>query len=130
MTVHVDANVLVALVTGDKNSLAPLQARLKKGTPAATSAMGWFEFLCGPPRSPLTIEELEIVKLLVGDRIVPIDAPAASLAARIFNQTGRTKGSQGDCLVAATAMVANAELFTLNVADFAGFERFGLRLIR
>jgi len=101
---------------------------LAAGAEPAVSSIAWFEFLCGPALSPIADRDIEMGGAFVGGRIVPVDSAAASFGARLFNQGGRRRGSQSDCLIAATAMVHDAELFTLNTADFERFTPFGLRL--
>lgn len=130
MSLHLDANALIAILGGDSNTLALVKRRVANGEPVSASALAWFEFLCGPPKSPVTEDEIDFVQAFVEGRIVSTDGSVALLAARLFIVTGRTEGSQAGCLVAAMAILHNAELFTLNTADFKPFEPFGLRLAR
>ena len=109
--------------------MAPLHRALASGEQAAVCAQAWMEFLCGPNSSGVTEQEIELVLAILEDRIVAMDRTAASLGARLFNDTGRRKGSQGDCFIAAAAIVHEAWLFTRNRTDFQRFEPFGLRLL-
>jgi len=47
----------------------------------------------------------------------------------LFNKTGRQRGSRFDCLIAATAILAQAEVATVNQTDFKNFVQHGLKLI-
>jgi predicted nucleic acid-binding protein len=47
---------------------------------------------------------------------------------QLFNQTGRRRGSRFDCLIAATAIAADADFATENQKDFAPFVAHGLKL--
>ena len=86
--------------------------------------MAWAAFKCGPASSEL----IEAWRVMLMDRIVPIDQTLAELAATLFNQTGRRSRSLPDCLVAATAINSGAQLATLNRGDFDLFVKFGLVL--
>jgi predicted nucleic acid-binding protein len=52
----------------------------------------------------------------------------ATLAAHLFNATGRRRGSLADCMISAIAMNAGAALATTNVADFERFVSHGLTI--
>jgi predicted nucleic acid-binding protein len=71
----------------------------------ATSAIAWTEFLNGPV-TPLEVSRADAV---LQSRIVPFGQSEAVLAAELFNKTGRRRGSRFDCLIAATAILAQAE---------------------
>ncbi len=53
----------------------------------------------------------------------------SELAVHLFNETGCRRASTADCLIAAAAIGADAELLTDNVADFEGFVPRGSRLL-
>jgi len=46
----------------------------------------------------------------------------------LFNKPGRRRGSRFDCLIAATAILAQAEVATVNQSDFKVFVPHGLKL--
>ncbi len=90
----------------------------------AASAIAWTEFLNGPA-TPLAVSRAEAV---LESRIIPFRQAEAVLAAELFNKTGRRRGSRFDCLIAATAIVAQAEIATVNESDFKVFVPHGLKL--
>jgi len=90
----------------------------------AISAVGWAEFLCGPVAGP----EAELASRIVRRR-VSFDEEDAELAARLFNLAGRRRGSLTDCMIAATAIRADASLATSNPSDFHPFALSGLRIV-
>ncbi|MGH9332772.1 MAG: PIN domain-containing protein [Vicinamibacteria bacterium] len=118
-----DTNFLIrGLVSGTPQD-ASLREWLRSGEVVAMSAIGWAEFLCGPLDSPWE----EVAGRIVTER-VPVLEEDAAVAARLFNDSGRRRGSLADCLIAATALRFAAPLATTNVSDFRRFESLGLRL--
>ncbi len=88
------------------------------------SAVAWAEFLCGP----LTPDDKDLaLAALDGQRDCTVGD--AAVAARLFNVSGRRRGSLPDCLIAAAAMQDGARLATANPRDFRRFEASGLTLI-
>jgi predicted nucleic acid-binding protein len=115
--------LILALVRGSPEDGA-LRAWLRDRTPLAISAIAWSEFLCGP----LKPKQFELARRLVGD-VLPFTAEHASIAADLFNHSGRRRGSMLDCMVAAVAVAHDAPLATSNPADFARMEVRGLRVV-
>jgi predicted nucleic acid-binding protein len=87
------------------------------------SAIGWAEFLCGP----VAAAALELAARIVGEPVA-FTAADAVLSARLFDETGRRRGSLADCMIAATAIQAGASLATADLRDFERFRGAGLVL--
>lgn len=122
--IHLDTSFLIrALVHGTAEDRA-LQSWIKAGTSLAMSSVGWAEFLCGP----LEEAHLALVRRIVR-QIAPFDEETAALAAHLFNRSGRRRGTLADCMIAASAMNANAMLASSNSADFKRFAAAGLILV-
>jgi predicted nucleic acid-binding protein len=122
--IHLDTNYLIGLAVRGSNPAAKVDGWLAAGEPLAASALAWTEFLNGP----VSADEIVLVESVIEERIVPFEKPAAVLAAKLFNETGRRRGSRFDCLIAATAILANAGLATENQKDFTPFVAHGLKL--
>jgi len=82
------------------------------------------EFVSGPVTDPV----VESIRHALGDRIVPFTHTEARLAAQLFNAVGRRRALRYDCMIAAAAIAADAELATRNAADFRLFVPHGLVL--
>lgn len=121
MTIHLDTNFLVALARGESSQTTLVTRWLQENRAIHVSAVAWAEFLCGPVKDATTLEALLPPP-------VPFDAADASKAAALFNATGRRSRSLQDCMIAAAAIRASAELATIDVKDFRRFEQFGLRI--
>jgi len=87
------------------------------------SAVTWAEFLCGP----VSTRAMEDAAELFGEPAA-LSGVDATLAAHLFNATGRRRGSLADCTISAIAMNAGAALATSNLADFEGFVSLGLTI--
>jgi predicted nucleic acid-binding protein len=64
---------------------------------------------------------------LLGEPL-PLTGVDATVAAHLFNVSGRRRGSLTDCLIAAVAINGDAELATTNLADFRKFTPHGLTI--
>jgi len=120
---HLDTSFLILALARGSREDQRLRAWLRTGEELGMSAIGWAEFLCGPVDSPA----LELAGRIVGEPVA-FTAADAVLAARLFDDTGRRRGSLADCMIAATAIQAGASLATANSRDFARFAGAGLAL--
>jgi len=90
-----------------------LRALLEASRELAMSSIAWAEFLCGP----LDSCQLDIARRITPE-LIPFTGKDASLAAELFNESGRRRSSLTDCMIAATALRCNARLATANQTDF------------
>ena len=123
--IHLDTSYLIGLLVRGSPAAIDSDRWLAAAEPLAASSIAWSEFLSGPVM-PLEVSRVEAV---LQSRIVPFAKPEAALAAALFNQTGRRRGSRLDCLIAATAILSEAGLATVNQSDFKPFVAHGLRLV-
>lgn len=121
--IHLDTNVLISLEDPASPASARFREWLAEGQRLGVCAIVWTEYLCGP----LPPEKIRAADLLVPNKeaLLPADAP---LAARLFNRTGRRRGSMADCMVAAIAVRCDAQFATLNRKHFEPFVPHGLGL--
>ena len=124
MTIHLDTNFLVDLVTVGSRGGAEILGWLKEGKSVTASAIAWSEFCNGP----LSKAQKEAAFNVLDRKIIDFTWREAEEAARLFKLTGRRRGSHADCMIAASAIVAGAPLATLNAADFQPLVPFGLSL--
>lgn len=122
--IHFDTNALVALPQWAREG-TDVVSRVVEGETAAVCAVVWYEFLLGP----LADDEAGLAHAFIGGRIEPMTEDDADLGARLFNACGRRRNLKTDALIAATAIRANADFVTVNVADFKPFVAHGLRLV-
>jgi predicted nucleic acid-binding protein len=122
--IHLDTNYLIGLLVKGSPEALHAEAWLANKQQLAASAIAWTEFLNGP----VTSGDVTHVEAILESRIVPFGKPEAVLAADLFNKAGRRRGSRFDCLIAATAIHAQAEIATANQRDFTSFVPHGLNL--
>ena len=122
--IHLDTSFLIkSLVRGSAEDRS-LRDWLKAGEAVAMSAVAWAELLCGP----LEASHLELISRVVSER-APFLEEDAVLSARLFDESGRRRGSLMDCMIAASALRAGASLATANARDFRRFAAAGLSLL-
>ena len=122
--IHLDTNYAIGLLVRGSRESADVDQWLAAGETLAVSAIAWSEFLNGP----VSAAEIVQVEAVIQSQIIPFGQIEASLAAELFNKTGRKRGSRFDCFIAATAILHQAEFATLNQADFKAFIKHGLKL--
>lgn len=121
--IHLDTSFLIrALVRGSPEDRS-LREWLSKSEPLGMSTIAWAEFLCGPIDNP----QLKLATGIIRKHI-DFTPELAGIAARLFNDSGRQRGTFIDCMIAATALSEGALIATTNVADFRRFEAFGLKM--
>lgn len=121
--IMLDTNFLITIEQPGSPADRRLRAWLANGERIGVSTIVWTEYLCGP---------LAPAKIACADALVrwkePLLAADAPLTARLFNASGRRRGTLTDCMIAAVAIRCQAALATLNRADFAPFTAHGLEL--
>ena len=121
--IHLDTSFLIrALVRGSPED-ARLREWIRANEPLGMSAIAWAEFLCGPVDEAV----LSLASAVVARRF-QFTEEMATMVARLFNGSGRRRGTMIDCMIAATALVEEAAVATSNPGDFSRFEAFGLAL--
>jgi predicted nucleic acid-binding protein len=120
-----DTSVLIESFTGGQQLLNSFRAIVGRHERMALSSVVLHEWLRGP-RFPqeLTLQEAAFPK----STIVPFGAEDAAIAARLYRSVKRPRGREIDLMIAACAIRHDAELWTLNAADFKDIP--GLRLLR
>jgi predicted nucleic acid-binding protein len=121
--IHLDTSFLIQALDPERPEGAKLHECLQARRAIAMSTLAWGEFLCGP-----LAEDDEATAERIAHRHVPVGTAEATRAARLFNHAGRRRNSFPDCIIAATAILAGAELATSNPADFERFVDAGLVL--
>lgn len=122
--IHLDTCVLVDALTGPRRSAPALRAVIADGERISFSTLVLYEWLRGPRRA----EELRAQEALFpGVEAAAFGTPEAALASELYRQVRRPRGREIDLAIAATAILAEAALWTLNPRDFADIPR--LRLV-
>lgn len=119
--IHLDTSFLIrALVRGTSEDRA-IRRWLAGGEQLGISTVAWTEFLCGPLQPP----ELAAAATIIGHHR-NFAREDAEVAARLFNDSGRRRGSLIDCMIAAAALADGASVATANPADFERLLEFGV----
>jgi predicted nucleic acid-binding protein len=122
--IHLDTSFLIrGLMRGSAEDRA-LRKWLKDGESLGMSTVAWTELLCGP----LEASRRELATRVVSQRVPFLEEDSVT-SARLFNETGRRRGSLIDCMIAASALRAREPLATANVGDFRRFAAFGLAIL-
>jgi predicted nucleic acid-binding protein len=118
-----DTSVLVACFTEPVSYGPALRRAIIGGNDFIIPSLALYEWLRGP-RRPGEIAALEA--FLPPSATVPFGAEEAAFAARLYRSIARPRGREIDLCIAAYAILREAQLWTLNRADFKDIP--GLRL--
>lgn len=121
--IAIDTSALIDSLSGKKNSAAVLRRAIESGERIFLPSIALYEWLRGP-RIP---EELMAQEALFPSVSTAVFGPReAALSADIYRVVRKPRGREMDIAIAATAMIRDATLWTLNRADFSDIP--GLRL--
>ncbi len=122
--IHLDTSFLIRALNAGTPEDRKLREWIGAGETLSMSTVAWTEFLCGP------LDEVEItLATQIVERQSAFTPNHADVAARLFNESGRRRGSLIDCMIAAAALADGAPIATRNVADFRRFEASGLTVV-
>ena len=121
--IFLDSSVLVDALTGSRRSAAALRRAIQEGERIQLPSLVLYEWLRGP-RMPRELAAQE--SLFPSEAAVPFGWQDAALSAKLYRAVRRARGREVDIAIAACAITHEAQLWTLNTADFKDIP--GLRL--
>ena len=120
-----DTSVLIDALAGLKRSGPAIRSALAEGERIVLPSLVLYEWLRGPRTSP----ELAAQEALFPSRsAIPFGTEEAMLSAELYRGMSRARSREIDLAIAACALVREAQLWTLNPADFRDVP--GLQLYR
>lgn len=123
--IFLDTSLLIDSLTGPKHSGPLLLRAINRREKILLPAITLYEWLRGP-RTPEQLAAQE--DLFPVESVIAFEAEDAMLAARLYRTVRRPRDREADIAIAASAIRHDAELWTLNIADFKDIP--GLRLLR
>jgi len=121
--IHLDSSVLIDALTGPRRSGPRLRELIQEGHRVVLSSIVVFEWLRGP-RSPEELGDQEA--LFPAAESVPFGPAEALAAADFYRRIKRPRGREIDIAIAASAVVHDAQLWTLNSRDFRDIPKLQL----
>jgi predicted nucleic acid-binding protein len=121
--IFLDTSLLVDALSGAEQSAAALRRAMQEGERIQLSSLVIYEWLRGP-RVPQELAAQEA--LFPSEAAVPFGWRDAALSAKLYRSVRRARGREADIAIAACAITHEAQLWTLNTADFKDIP--GLRL--
>jgi predicted nucleic acid-binding protein len=113
--IHLDTSALVDALSGPRRSRDRLVEFIEDGHRITHSTIVLFEWLRGPrERAELIAQE----ELFPREACVAFGVAEAEVSARLYRSVKRPRGREVDLAIAASAMVHEASLWTLNPDDF------------
>jgi predicted nucleic acid-binding protein len=110
-----DTSVLIDGLTGPRRSAPALRKAIERGERILIPSLVLYEWL----RGPRLHEEIAAQEALFpSESAIPFESREAALSAKLYNSLRRPRGREIDLAIAACAISREAELWTLNTADF------------
>jgi len=123
--IHLDANLLIALVKPSDVHHAVAAGLVSREMPLGSSSIAWMEFRS----KPVHPAEKAALQALLSAGVHPFDEACADLAGKLYHLTGSKRRTRLDSMIAASVILAGAELATVNSGDFTSFVPHGLKLL-
>jgi tRNA(fMet)-specific endonuclease VapC len=120
---HLDTSALIEAIVAPGPLFVVLEHLVRSGEPVGLSAVVLFEWRRGR-RTPAQLAVQE--RLFPAGSIVNFGEREAAEAAHLYRTMRRPRGREVDLMIAATAIVNGARLWTLNTRDFSNVP--GLKL--
>ncbi len=120
-----DTSVLIESLAGQRLAFSDLTRLLERGEMVGLCTIALYEWLRGP-RLPLELATQEA--LFPAEAALPFETADARISAELYRSVSRARSREADIAIAACAIRRDAELWTVNRADFADIPR--LRLVR
>ncbi|MBY0507523.1 MAG: PIN domain-containing protein [Bryobacteraceae bacterium] len=111
-----DTSFLIDSLSGPRRSAAKLRGAIERGERLALPAVVLYEWLRGPR---LTEEVAAQEALFPAHEALAYGHAEAALSAKLYRSVARGRGREIDLAIAATALLRNASLWTLNRSDFS-----------
>jgi len=121
----VDTSALIDSLVGPRRSAPGMRALIEAGERLVLPTLVLYEWWRGP-RRPQELAAQEA--LFPADSALPFGVEQAAAAARLYGLVTRPRGREMDLAIAAHAISRDAQLWTLNPADFDDLP--GLDLVR
>ena len=121
--IHLDTSVLIDLFSGEKPLAPRLRELLDGGERISLSTLVLFEWRRGP-RMPEQIAAQEA--LFPSSEAISFGSAEALMASDVYGKIKRPRGREIDIAIAACAIVHDAQLWTVNEADFRDIPNLGL----
>jgi len=120
-----DTNYLIRFLVRETFEADQVKSWIENQEELCTSAICWYEFLCGP----VDEEGILLVESILNNQILPFTPAQAREASRLFNLCDRRRTLRVDAMIAAAAIISHSILATENRQDFSQFVPFGLELL-
>jgi len=120
----IDTSALIDSLAGPRRSAALLYSLIDEGERILMPALVLYEWLRGP-RTPSEIAIQET--LFPSEAAIPFSTPEAVLSARLYRELRRPRGREIGIAISACALNREAQVWTLNPADFRDIPGLKLR---